>query len=312
MSHDPAARRLVRPARTVALLVLLTAVLTAGAPSAIRLRRGDTLSEIAARHHTTVAVLQALNHMGGSTTIYAGDTLLVPSAGGAGVTPAAPRTSTTLTVHVVQPGEGLIKLARRYGTTPERLQALNHLTRTMLLVGERLRVPVTTRVAAPVAAPRTDGATVVVPGSVAQSAAAHRALLAARPLPSKGAVQGMIRAAARRHGVPVDLALALAYQESGFQQRVVSPVDAIGAMQVLPSTGRSLGLLHGRTFDLLRASDNVEAGVLLLADLLRATGSTDKALAGYYQGLGSVGRIGLLPQTTQYVRNVTLLRQRFR
>jgi soluble lytic murein transglycosylase-like protein len=121
----------------------------------------------------------------------------------------------------------------------------------------------------------------------------------------------MIAAAARRHGVPVDLALALAYQESGFQQRVVSPVDAIGAMQVLPSTGRSLGRLHGRTFDLLKASDNVEAGVLLLRDLLQATRNVDRALAGSYQGLGSVARVGLLPQTKQYVRNVHLLRQRF-
>ena len=82
-------------------------------------------------------------------------------------------------------------------------------------------------------------------------------------------------------------------------------------MQVLPSTGRSLGRLHGRTFDLLKASDNVEAGVLLLRDLLQATGSVDKALAGYYQGLGSVSRVGMLPQTKQYIRNIQLLRHRF-
>ena len=50
---------------------------------------------------------------------------------------------------------------------------------------------------------------------------------------------------------------------------LVSPVDAIGAMQVLPSTARALGRLHGRSFDLLKASDNVEAGVLLLRDAPR-------------------------------------------
>jgi len=153
--------------------------------------------------------------------------------------------------------------------------------------------------------------TVRIPGSVSHSASVHRAQLQARHLPSKAQVRRMIAASARRHGVPVSLALALAYQESGFQQRVVSPVDAIGAMQVLPSTGRSLGRLHGRTFDLLKASDNVEAGVLLLRDLLEATGSVDKALAGYYQGLGSVSRVGMLPQTKQYIRNIQLLRHRF-
>lgn len=316
MSHDRPARRttalLPRPARALGLLVLLTIVLTAGAPGLIRIKRGDTLSALALQHHTTVAVLQALNHMGGSTTIYAGDTLVVPGTAAARPAPR-PATRTSLALYVVKPGDGLIRVARRYRTTPQRLQQLNRLTSTTLLVGQRLKVPVTVRVA-PAARPATAGGdgTVTIPGSVAGSAAAHRALLASRSLPSKAAVQSLIRKAAKKYGVPTDLALALSYQESGFQQRVVSPVDAIGAMQVLPSTGRSLGQLHGRSFDLLDARDNVEAGVLLLSDLLRATGSLEKALAGYYQGLGSVSRIGLLPQTTQYVRNITLLRQRFR
>jgi soluble lytic murein transglycosylase-like protein len=125
-------------------------------------------------------------------------------------------------------------------------------------------------------------------------------------------VRDLIRASARRHGVPASLALALSYQESGFQQRVVSPVDAIGVMQVLPSTGRSLGRMHSRSYDLLNVNDNVEAGVTLIADLLRATGGDiPHALAGYYQGLGSVGRIGYLPQTRQYIKNITLLRKQF-
>ena len=309
-----------RPARTqralalrsLGLLVLVAAVLTAGAPSAIRIRPGDTLSALALRHHTSVATLQALNHMGGSTTIYAGGTLLVPSTATSPKHPAVRRqvTRTVLRTYRVRPGDGLIVVARTLHTTPAVLTRVNRLHRDYLILGEVLRYPVTVRTSS--AAPRSSGgSTVVIPGSVSRSAAAHRAMLAKRSLPSKAAVQQMISRAARRHGVPVSLALATAYQESGFQQRVVSPVDAIGAMQVLPSTARSLGRLHGRTFDLLKASDNVEAGVLLLRDLLQATGSVEKALAGYYQGLGSIGRIGLLPQTKQYIRNIQLLRHRF-
>lgn len=297
------------PGRTLALLVLLTAVLTAGAPSLIRIQRGDTLSALALRHHTTVEVLQALNHMGGSTTIYAGATLLVPGA------PAVPRAPAVRPVvrfvtrtYAVRPGDGLIVVARLLGTTPSALARENGLHRDYLLLGERLRH--TVRVV--VAAPLPKAPTVRIPGSVSRSAAAHRALLRSRPLPSQQAVRQLIAASARRHGVPVSLALGLAYQESGFQQGVVSPVDAIGAMQVLPSTAASLGHLHGRTFDLLQAADNVEAGVLLLSDLLQATGRVDRALAGYYQGLGSLAEVGLLPQTTQYVRNVQQLQNRFR
>jgi len=81
-----------RSARALGLPVLVAAVLTAGAPSVIRIRPGDTLSELARKHHTTVATLQALNHMGGSTVIYAGDTLIVPGTRSA--SPAVRRQAT--------------------------------------------------------------------------------------------------------------------------------------------------------------------------------------------------------------------------
>ncbi len=287
----------MRPSvRTAGVLVLLTAVLTAAAPSLIRIRPGDTLSALALRHHTTVAKLQAANHLHG-TIIYAGDLLQLP-----GSAPApAPRAVTTSRVYTVRAGDTLTGLALRFGTTPKALAQRNRLPRTMLLIGQHLSYGVTVRAAVPVA----------VSSAVARSAARHRAALRTGSVPSKALVRTMIRAAAHRHRVPASLALALAYQESGFQQRVVSPVDAIGVMQVLPSTGRALGRMHGRTFDLLKAADNIEAGVLLLRDLLTATGSAPKAMAGYYQGLGSVEQFGLLPQTTRYIQNVQLLQKRF-
>jgi soluble lytic murein transglycosylase-like protein len=125
-------------------------------------------------------------------------------------------------------------------------------------------------------------------------------------------MRALVLKTARRHRLDPSLALAVAYHESGFQQRVVSPVDAIGVMQVLPSTGRVLSKQYGRKLNLLKAQDNVTAGVLLLQQLVRNTGSADKALAGYYQGLGSIRVRGLLPQTHAYVRNVNALRPRFR
>lgn len=47
---------------------------------AVQLRRGDTLSRLAARYDTTVKALQDLNELGNSTRIYAGSTLIVPTA----------------------------------------------------------------------------------------------------------------------------------------------------------------------------------------------------------------------------------------
>ena len=84
-------------------------------------------------------------------------------------------------------------------------------------------------------------------------------------------------------------------------------------MQVLPGTWdwvqRNLAL---RKLDPANPIDNVGAGVLYLGRLLRETGG-DPALAaaGYYQGLASVRRIGMLPETQRYVANVLALRSRF-
>jgi LysM repeat protein len=290
-----------RSARTLGLLVLLTAVLTAGAPSVIRIKPGDTLSGLAQRHHTTVAKLQRANHLSG-TTIYAGQLLTIP---GIAAPPAAKATRHAVTrVYTVRSGDNLTVLATRFHTTPSALKSSNKLRSSTLQIGQHLAYrAVVITAGTPSASPRAR--------AVSHSASAHRTQLSHMRLPSKTAVQSLIRASAKRHGVPVSLALATAYQESGFQMRVVSPVDAIGAMQVLPSTARTLGRIHDRTFNLLKASDNVEAGVMLLRDLIDATGSADGALAGYYQGLGSISRVGLLPQTHAYIKNITLLRKRF-
>ena len=67
----------------------------------------------------------------------------------------------------------------------------------------------------------------------------------------------------------------------------------------------------GHPGDLLDVRDNVTAGVVLLRQLVRTTGSTDAALAGYYQGLGSVAKRGRLPQTEAYIKNINALRARF-
>jgi LysM repeat protein len=288
-----------RSAKNVGLLLLLAAVLTAGAPSVVRIKSGDTLSEIAHRYGTSVAALQKANGLKGDT-IYAGELLRIP-----GRHTAAERTRTRQVdaVYVVREGDNLTKLSRKLGHSVPWLKAKNGLRSSTIVIGQRLVYGTTAR---------TTVSAQGVSSTVAGSAAYHRALLKQRPMPARAHVRALIRASAKRHGVPTSLALALSYQESGFQQRVVSPVDAIGVMQVLPSTARGLARIHGRHYDLLRVEDNVEAGVTLLADLVGGWGWVDRALAGYYQGLGSVSRVGYLPQTKQYIKNVTLLRKHFR
>jgi LysM repeat protein len=287
--------------RTLVAVALVGAVTTAAAPAVIPIRPGDTLWDLARAHHTSVRALQQLNGLDGSGLIYAGRTLLVPG----GAAPARARTA-----HVVTPGETVSGLAQQYGTSVASIVEANGLaTSGIIRIGQTLTIPGASR---PALAPETTNAGVVIPDAVRRSVAQHRATLATRRLPSRGDVQGAIVATARKQGVDPSLALAVAYQESGFQQGVVSPVDAVGVMQVLPSTGRGVSQALGRSLDLLDWRDNITAGVVLLKQLRSATGDDGAALAGYYQGLQSVAQNGRLPQTDLYVGNVSALRSRFR
>jgi LysM repeat protein len=298
-----------RALRTLAVLLTLTGLLTAGASSTIRVKSGDTLWALAHRHHTTVAELRALNHLAGPGTIYAGELLKVPAAAKA---KARPTTRIVEKGYTVKAGDNLTMIARKYGVSVHTVAVRNKLPRSgVVRIGRRLAIPVTVK-ARSAASSATYNAGLRIPLRVQRSAAQHRAYLGAHKQPSKAAVRKLVYRTAKRIGLDPSLALAVAYHESGFQQRVVSPVDAIGVMQVLPSTGRVLSAAYGRKLNLLKAQDNVLAGTLLLRQLVRATGRADLALAGYYQGLGSVRARGMLPQTHAYIRNVSVLRPRFR
>ncbi len=288
----PHGRLLPRLARALAVPLLLALLLSAGAANVIKVRRGDTLTSLARKYHTTVAALRELNDMPGSASlIYAGQSLRVPRRAVASK-PAPIRTKTVPRLHKVVRGDSLIDIAKRYRTTPEWIAAKNKLPRSRIVIlGDRLLVGYS-RVRIRPAAP----ARARVPKAV-----------------STKKIKRLIRAEAKRAGVDPNLALALAWQESGFKMNVVSSAGAIGAMQVMPETGAWVGRnLVGRRLDLADPEDNVIAGVRFLKMLLSMTKKTPAALAGYYQGLASVRRNGEYVDTKAYVRNVLALQRRFK
>jgi soluble lytic murein transglycosylase-like protein len=118
---------------------------------------------------------------------------------------------------------------------------------------------------------------------------------------------------AAAHGISPSLAAAIAYQESGFNNAMVSSANARGVMQVMPGTWDYVQQnLAGETLDPNSPSDNVHAGVMYLKRLLTdAGGDENAAIAGYYQGLNSVQERGMFDDTKQYVANVQALRSRF-
>jgi soluble lytic murein transglycosylase-like protein len=119
---------------------------------------------------------------------------------------------------------------------------------------------------------------------------------------------------ANANGVPASLAQAIGWQESGFNNDLVSNAGARGVMQILPGTWDWIQrtLTAGTPLADASASSNVRGGVLLLHSLLQATGGDPAmAAAGYYQGLPSVQQNGMYSDTQQYVNSVMALRQRF-
>ena len=92
------------------------------------------------------------------------------------------------------------------------------------------------------------------------------------------------RAAARTHGLPETLLLAVARGESDFEPTARSQANAHGVMQILwPTTANHLGI-H-RLTDLYDPCTNIDAGARYLKELMaRYDGNLHLALAAYNYG----------------------------
>jgi LysM repeat protein/peptidoglycan hydrolase-like protein with peptidoglycan-binding domain len=303
-------------------------------------RAGEGFTQIGRRYGVTAEALARANGLTLASVIVPGQRLRLPGAATARTRPRhdEPRTGSVV-IHTVQPGEGFVVIARRYHLSAEALARANGLTlRSVLSPGQKLRVPggqpagggsrpSPTRPAASrivhtvgagesffsiaqryhvspwrlAQANRLRLMSTIVPGQrLRLPASAH--LEATGPAVGQDAVRAAIDRWAAYYAVDPQLARALAWMESGFQEDVVSSAGAIGVMQLLPETWEwvdtvLLGETTPRTYD-----GNVRAGVRYLRwQLDQFDGDVRLALAGYYQGARAVRQRGLFDDTKQYV-----------
>jgi soluble lytic murein transglycosylase-like protein len=276
---------------------------------------GETLWSIAAASNLTTRALAASNGLSETSNVVIGSTIHIPSEyeaavalgaappaqGGTGA-PAAQSSSSSsrapeaLGAYTVRPGDTLTGIASRSGASAQQIAWMNGLdVDAPLLYGTALKLP--------------NGA----PGAGSSQPPPQRVAPAA-PHPSPARTDSTtIGQIAAQHGVPGSLASAIAWQESGFNNGMVSSANARGVMQVMPGTWDWVQQnLADSPLDPDSAHDNVRAGVLYLGQLLRDTGGDPRqAVAAYYQGLGSVQQSGMYPETQRYVDNVMALRSRF-
>jgi soluble lytic murein transglycosylase-like protein len=123
---------------------------------------------------------------------------------------------------------------------------------------------------------------------------------------SQEEINSSIVMAAARHNVDPNLVRAVVKVESNFNSNAVSRKGAMGLMQLMPSTARSLKVKN--PFD---PDQNVDAGVRHLKQLLENYGgNVDLTLAAYNAGSGAVARSAGIPrfaETQNYVRRITNL-----
>ncbi|KRE60708.1 lytic transglycosylase [Arthrobacter sp. Soil736] len=277
-------------------------------------KSGDTLGGIAARHGVKLSQVLSWNRLKLSSVIYPGQKIRIGAgvaASAAGKPAAAPSGS-----YVIKAGDTLSGIASRHGVRLADILSANRLKLTSVIYpGHKLVIPAKASAVQP-----ASSVTPLVPSSflgftypaaVVSSANKNKALLNASPVPSLAQMQSIVADTARRMGVDPALAQAFAYQESGFNQRAVSPANAIGTMQVIPSSGEWASDLVGRKLNLLDPYDNATAGVAIIRQLIRTSKNVDYAIAGYYQGQYSVSKHGMFSDTKTYVAAIKAHRKNF-
>ncbi len=313
----------------------------ANAGGSYTVKAGDTLSGIAARHNVSLSDVFSWNGLNMRSIIYPGQKVKVGAGEAASPAPAAPAPAAPAApalalqpasapaapapapapagAYTIKAGDTLSAIASRHGVKLSDLLAANQLSMTAVIYpGNKLAIPGAS-IQPAASTPAANVAPLVpssflgfsYPAAVVSSANENKALLNASPVPSRAEMRTIVADTARQMGVEPSLALAFANQESGFNQRAVSPANAIGTMQVIPSSGQWASDLVGRQLNLLNPYDNATAGVAIIKRLIATSKDVDTAIAGYYQGQYSVSKNGMYDDTKAYVAAIKAQQQNF-
>jgi soluble lytic murein transglycosylase-like protein len=111
--------------------------------------------------------------------------------------------------------------------------------------------------------------------------------MARAPIPvPRSSIAGAIEMAARRHGVPTSLALAVARVESGMNCAARGRAGELGPLQIKPATARGLGY-SGPTSALRSCGAGLEMGMRHLAAAYRRCGTVAGAARLHNHGLAA-------------------------
>jgi hypothetical protein len=223
--------------------------------------------------------------------------------------------------YVVQPGDSLWALSRANGLTVSQLAAANHMGENdLLLIGRHLLIP-SNQPAATQSAPSASASGASTSGNAWTFCSTFTPrggpwgvlpdLL--QQSPDRLALQPLFMKWANHYNLSLPLLEAIAWQESGWQQGVVSSVGAVGAGQLMPDTASFIsGSLIGTALNIHSVSDNIRMSAAFLAYLAGVEGNNRCAtIAAYYEGPLNLSRYGVFQETEAYVASVEALIPRF-
>ncbi len=198
-------------------------------------------------------------------------------------------------------GDTLNAIARGHGTTIWTLAQVNGIRNVnLIMVGEEVCIPY------------HSGST----GGSSYSGSASSGLLSngvvrwydysALEWSNRNEVVSMLHQAAARYGLPANLLLAVAWQESGWNQHVIARDGGIGVMQLMPYTAASLNSGTGIRRDPYHLWDNINLGATYLRSLWNGFhGNIYDVISGYNEGGWNVQHRGIF--NWRYVNSVLYL-----
>ncbi len=116
-------------------------------------------------------------------------------------------------------------------------------------------------------------------------------------------IDEIIETFSNKYNIDGDFIKAIIKQESNFNPKATSKKGAMGLMQLMPKTAKSLGVV-----DAYNPLENIEGGVKYLKGLLdKYDNNKQLALAAYNAGSGAVKKYGGIPpykETQNYVNSI--------
>lgn len=192
--------------------------------------------------------------------------------------------------YTVQPGENLNHIAQQSGVSIDNITQANYLLNmNLIFYGQQLCLP-----------------QVALEAGVLEDGSVRWYAYTALESSSKTQVKDLLCQYADDYGLPEELVLAIAWQESGWKQHIIAKDGGIGVMQLMPYTAKALNSTISTRRDPYKLEDNIRLGTYYLYKLWkRYDGDLDKVVSAYNEGSWNLDHYGIFNHT--YVKSVKAL-----